>query len=228
VWVGPLSGDGIYHGRVILLRNYPAQPPRIQVWTPSGRFVPRADICLSASSYHPESWSASWSTRTLVEALRLHMITPAQEIGGLDESDEQRLDRMTASRSWRGRVSSSILVDHARMVAQGLFPAPTVVANENDDPTESEPQEGASSTIGETKANVELAPQHTPSQQKRRRQQQPGSGRHATATIPRRSEAETTLPVVPSLLMSLHRLLLSPVRLMLLGFAILFFVLNQS
>lgn len=257
VWVGPLSkniwiwhfsvtgvpgsvfGDGIYHGRIILPSNYPAQPPRIQVWTPSGRFIPRADICLSASNYHPESWSASWTIRTLVEALRLHMITPAQEIGGLTSSYEERLAKVAASRSWRCRVSPSIIVDHAHMVAQGLFPEPVVVAVAiaEDDLSESDQQQEGTSAASETTATVEIAlhkrqskskqePHKLVSKQKRRRKQAPGSGRPATATIP----LENTLPVaaVPSLLTSIHRILFSPVRLTLLGFAVLFFVLNRS
>jgi ubiquitin-protein ligase len=251
VWVGPLSkniwiwhfsvtgvpgsvfGDGIYHGRIVLPSNYPAQPPRIQVWTPSGRFVPRADICLSASSYHPESWSASWTIRTLVEALRLHMITPAQEIGGINQSYEERLAKVAASRSWRCRISPSIIVDHAHMVAQGLFPAPIVAAAKakaNDDPSESEQQQQECTiapTDGETAANAGLAPQKVQSKQKRRRRQQQvsgsGSTATATATIPIPSQVEKTLPAVASFLTSL----LNPVRLSLLGFAILYFILNR-
>ena len=48
---------GVYHGRIILPRDYPLSPPHVQMLTPSGRFIPGHDICLSASSYHPESWT---------------------------------------------------------------------------------------------------------------------------------------------------------------------------
>ena len=36
--------NGIYHGRIILPKDYPATPPRVQLATPSGRFVPNHDI----------------------------------------------------------------------------------------------------------------------------------------------------------------------------------------
>ena len=36
---GSSFDGGIYHGRVILPKNYPGSPPRIQVLTPSGRFI---------------------------------------------------------------------------------------------------------------------------------------------------------------------------------------------
>jgi len=56
---GPSHSDyerGIYHGRIILPKDYPGSPPRVQVLTPSGRFVTGEDICLSASAFHPETW----------------------------------------------------------------------------------------------------------------------------------------------------------------------------
>ena len=36
---GSSFAGGIYHGRVILPKNYPGSPPRVQVLTPSGRFI---------------------------------------------------------------------------------------------------------------------------------------------------------------------------------------------
>jgi len=108
---------GIYHGRVLLPRDYPGSPPRIQILTPSGRFIPGADICLSASSYHPESWTPRWTILSLVDALRLHMLTTANEIGGVQASDTRRRTLALESRVWVKRG----LVDHRRMVAAGIF-----------------------------------------------------------------------------------------------------------
>ena len=73
---------GIYHGRFICPKDYPRRAPRVQMLTPSGRFLTFTDICLSASSYHQETWSTHWSLSKLVTALRLHMLTQANEIGG--------------------------------------------------------------------------------------------------------------------------------------------------
>lgn len=118
--MGPPSSEyqgGIYHGRVLLPKNYPASPPRIQVLTPSGRFIPGHDICLSASSYHPESWTPRWTVLSLVEALRLHMITTANEIGGKDDTPKKRRQYARASRKWHhGHIN------HSLMVNQGIFP----------------------------------------------------------------------------------------------------------
>mmetsp|Transcript_17997 Transcript_17997/g.39005 ORF Transcript_17997/g.39005 Transcript_17997/m.39005 type:complete len:499 (+) Transcript_17997:157-1653(+) len=108
--------EGIYHGRVLLPKDYPASPPRVQMLTPSGRFVTGEDICLSASSYHPESWTPRWTVLSLIDALRLHMLTSANEIGGTHASNDARREHAIKSRSWRRGV-----VDHAQMVASGIF-----------------------------------------------------------------------------------------------------------
>ena len=161
LWVGPLSKNlwvwhfsfmgiegtafesGIYHGRLLLPKNYPGSPPRVQVFTPTGRFVPRADICLSASHFHPETWTATWTVRTLIESLRLHMLTAANEIGGMEATREQRASWAKASRHWSTDLTPSIHVDHAAMIEQGLFPA--MKKREQIDEFESEEDEFVSS-----------------------------------------------------------------------------------
>lgn len=149
--MGPANSvyeHGIYHGRVLLPKDYPGSPPRVQVryriknffntvsehsviyflnfyllsalqkmLTPSGRFVPGEDICLSASNYHPETWTPRWTVLSLVDALRLHMLTAANEIGGVVASDEKRRSYADKSRSW----CLPGVVDHGRMVADGIF-----------------------------------------------------------------------------------------------------------
>ena len=155
IWIGPLNPrnlfiwhfsvrglpgsvyqDGIYHGRIVLPHNYPDQPPRVQMLTRSGRFKPQVNICLSASHYHPEMWNPSqWSCRTIVESLRLHMCTPANEIGGCNESYEQRLLYAVASQHYQCPIATAMsgssssnnnqrtrmLVDHARMIQRGYI-----------------------------------------------------------------------------------------------------------
>jgi len=128
----PYEG-GIYHGRLIIPPQYPSRPPRVQVWTPSGRFVPMADICLSASAYHPESWNPSaWNLRTIIESLRLHFLTPANEIGGMSASLEDRQEHARKSRGWvvqfetsqkRQRASQKITINHPAMIRQSVFPS---------------------------------------------------------------------------------------------------------
>ncbi|KAI0982470.1 hypothetical protein GJ496_008516 [Pomphorhynchus laevis] len=61
--------NGIYHGRLLFPSNYPLSPPEIFMLTPSGVFETDKKICLSMSSYHPETWLPSWSIRTGLLAL---------------------------------------------------------------------------------------------------------------------------------------------------------------
>lgn len=107
---------GIYHGRVLLPKDYPGSPPRVQLLTPSGRFIPGHDICLSASNYHPESWTPKWTVLSLIDALRLHMLTQANEIGGMTATPAERRRLAKISRSWTaGKLS------HQTMINQGVF-----------------------------------------------------------------------------------------------------------
>mmetsp|Transcript_27375 Transcript_27375/g.45571 ORF Transcript_27375/g.45571 Transcript_27375/m.45571 type:complete len:355 (+) Transcript_27375:204-1268(+) len=117
--MGPPNSEfdgGIYHGRVLLPKDYPGSPPRVQVLTPSGRFIPGHDICLSASNYHPESWTPQWTVLSLIEALRLHMVTQANEIGGASATPTERRKYARASRLW-----SMGKINHPMMISQGVF-----------------------------------------------------------------------------------------------------------
>lgn len=57
---GPAGSDyegGFYHGKITFPPDYPWKPPAIAMLTPNGRFAPNVNICMSMSSYHPESWN---------------------------------------------------------------------------------------------------------------------------------------------------------------------------
>lgn len=90
--------NGIYHGRIILPKEYPMKPPDIILLTPNGRFETNKKICLSISGHHPESWQPSWSIRTALLALIAFMPTKTTgAIGSLDYTPEER--RMLARKS---------------------------------------------------------------------------------------------------------------------------------
>ena len=117
--LGPANScytNGIYHGRILLPKDYPMSPPRVQMLTPSGRFHPGEDICLSASAFHPETWTPRWTILSLVDGLRIHMLTTANEIGGVESTSEKRRKHALYSRFWKSGP-----VDHAKMVRCGLF-----------------------------------------------------------------------------------------------------------
>ena len=119
---------GIYHGLIILPKDYPMSPPSVQMWTPSGRFIPFKDICLSASNYHPESWTPRWSIHGIVNALRLHMLSPPTEIGGMQSTHEEATKLARLSLVWKqtwvdggNNKRTKITVDHRLLIQEGVL-----------------------------------------------------------------------------------------------------------
>ncbi|XP_050664153.1 ubiquitin-conjugating enzyme E2 J1-like [Leptidea sinapis] len=101
---GPPGTDfegGIYHGRILLPKEYPMHPPHIILLTPNGRFEVNKKICLSISGHHPETWQPSWSIRTALLALIAFMPTPSEgTIGSLDYTPAERKTLAAQSVSW--------------------------------------------------------------------------------------------------------------------------------
>jgi ubiquitin-protein ligase len=57
---------GYYIGQLTLPKDYPVKPGNMQMITPSGRFEPKHNICLTNLGYHPESWTPIWSIRNMI------------------------------------------------------------------------------------------------------------------------------------------------------------------
>ncbi|KAL8272304.1 hypothetical protein Esti_003758 [Eimeria stiedai] len=58
-------------------------------------------ICLSASSHHPELWQPAWGIRTLLDALCAFFPTPAQgALHALEASEKDRRQMALESASW--------------------------------------------------------------------------------------------------------------------------------
>lgn len=122
---GSVFEGGIYHGRVLLPADYPSSAPRLQMLNPSGRFEVGADICLSATAFHQETWQPVWTVRTLVSALRSHMTTKALEVGGIECSARRR--RLLAQRSRRFQCRGCG-VDHSGFPGKIFEDLPMLVA----------------------------------------------------------------------------------------------------
>ncbi|OHT08070.1 Ubiquitin-conjugating enzyme E2 6 [Tritrichomonas foetus] len=92
--------NGIYHGRIVFPSEYPLEPPDIYFLTPNGRFETNKRICLSITSYHPESWKPSWDVCHLLVALIAFLPTEDKGIGYIKASDEERRLLAEKSREW--------------------------------------------------------------------------------------------------------------------------------
>jgi len=106
----PFEG-GIYHGRIILPPEYPHKPPDIVLLTPNGRFETNTKICLSLTSYHPESWTPQWGIRTVLIALQGFFPTEAKGIGSIEYPDSTRRKLAVQSRKWRCEVCGIVNED---------------------------------------------------------------------------------------------------------------------
>ncbi|CAL4086118.1 unnamed protein product, partial [Meganyctiphanes norvegica] len=85
---------GYYHGKLVFPDNFPFKPPEIQMFTPSGRFETNTAICLSMSSFHPESWNPSWTVGTILTGLLSFMMEDAAGAVGTVQSSEEEKKRM--------------------------------------------------------------------------------------------------------------------------------------
>lgn len=219
---------GVYHGRIVLPKNYPAAPPRISLWTESGRFLPKHDICLDASHYHPETWQpAAWTVRTIVESVRLHMLNSANEIGGVTRSLQERVQWADKSRQYRTNVSvarRTAWVDHARMLREGWIGSgndktmqeSNLSVRLNLDEMDLQDRESQTTTEIAAAAATMVAFQPTTRRRHKKRRKRSSS---AFAVVQQRPQ--------PVLVVWLTSTLHSPVRLFLVGFVVLFVFLNN-
>lgn len=84
---------GYYHGKLIFPVDYPHKPPNLIFITPNGRFKPGEKICLSFTSYHPETWSISWNVENMLIGLISFMYTNENTTGAVVTSfgEKQKL-----------------------------------------------------------------------------------------------------------------------------------------
>ena len=108
--------EGLYHGVILLPRDYPLKGPDIRFMTENGRFEVGVNICLSNTSYHPESWSPLWNVRNILEALDTFFLDKEIGIGSLIKSDEVRKELAKKSRSFICKKCGSVLDQEKKML----------------------------------------------------------------------------------------------------------------
>lgn len=88
--VQPPYNDGVYYGKLVFPSEYPMKPPEIYMITPNGRFETNTKICLSMSSFHPESWNPSWSVSTILLGIMSFMYEDTITTGAIKTTIKQK------------------------------------------------------------------------------------------------------------------------------------------
>lgn len=107
---------GLYHGIILLPKDYPLKGPDIRFMAETGRFEVGVNICLSNTSYHPESWSPLWNVRNILEALDTFFLDKEVGIGSLKRSDEVRRELAKKSREFVCSKCGSVLEHEKKML----------------------------------------------------------------------------------------------------------------
>ena len=66
-----MFAGGIYHGVLLLPKEFPFKAPHIQLLNPNGRFELRTNICIDGyTAWHENSWSATKNIAIIIRAVR--------------------------------------------------------------------------------------------------------------------------------------------------------------
>ncbi|KAL7715655.1 Ubiquitin-conjugating enzyme E2 [Entamoeba marina] len=95
----PYDG-GMYFGKISIPPDYPFRPPSIEMYTPSGRFIPNKRICISISDFHPETWNPAYNIQSILVALLSFMTENATGVGSINDPDHIKKKYAQQSVNW--------------------------------------------------------------------------------------------------------------------------------
>ncbi|CAG9467528.1 unnamed protein product [Pedinophyceae sp. YPF-701] len=81
---------GLYYGKLLFPDTYPQAGPAVRMLTPSGRFDPGKDICMSMTNFHPESWNPMWRVSSILAGLQSFMVEEVITTGGVRATSQER------------------------------------------------------------------------------------------------------------------------------------------
>eukprot|EP01060_Flectonema_neradi_P018335 TRINITY_DN2513_c0_g1_i1.p1 TRINITY_DN2513_c0_g1~~TRINITY_DN2513_c0_g1_i1.p1 ORF type:complete len:268 (+),score=73.67 TRINITY_DN2513_c0_g1_i1:53-856(+) len=168
----PFEG-GEYHGRLRFPANYPHAPPEIVMFTPSGRFRTNYPLCLSMSSYHPESWNPAWSVSTILKGLLSFMVEDTPTEGSIIPPTTDAEKEVFKSKSKEFNKNSTI---YNKMFPDGF------ISNIDDD-DESDKEEVQNTPEPEIIPKPDTQPVEEPQQQQQQQQEEVASSELKEPTV---------------------------------------------
>jgi ubiquitin-conjugating enzyme E2 J2 len=95
----PFEG-GWYVARIKFPEQYPFKPPDLYMCTPNGRFETGKKLCMSMSSFHPETWNPSWNVSKVALGMLSFLLEDELTTGAIRTSEEQKREYAEASVAW--------------------------------------------------------------------------------------------------------------------------------
>lgn len=107
---------GYYMGQISCPDNYPAAAPHIQLNTENGRFWTKpTGICLSISSFHPESWNPAWKVNHIVLGLQTFWPTDEDTYGEFEHYSVPK------NRTWEQFTTECAMKSREEVLADEKF-----------------------------------------------------------------------------------------------------------
>jgi len=123
-----LYKGGCYHGKLVFPPQYPFKPPTIYMITPNGRFKPNTKLCLSISSFHPETWNPAWSVSTILVALVSFMLEKTPTQGSLETTEDEKrlLAEQSLSFNLENKIFKELFPDLIKKLQEAKEKAPDI------------------------------------------------------------------------------------------------------
>jgi len=98
-WDTPFEG-GWYIAKIRFPEQYPFKPPDLYMMTPNGRFAMGVKLCMSMSSFHPETWNPAWNVSKVALGMLSFLIEDELTTGAVKTSDEEKRRLAKDSVEW--------------------------------------------------------------------------------------------------------------------------------
>jgi len=95
----PFEG-GWYVAKIKFPEQYPFKPPDLYMCTPNGRFATGQKLCMSMSSFHPETWNPAWNVAKVALGFLSFLLEDEMTAGAIRTSDAEKRSLAAASVEW--------------------------------------------------------------------------------------------------------------------------------
>ena len=95
----PYEG-GWYVAKIKFPEQYPFKPPDLYMCTPNGRFETGKKLCMSMSSFHPETWNPAWNVAKVALGMLSFLLEDELTTGAIRTSDDEKRELAAASVQW--------------------------------------------------------------------------------------------------------------------------------